>query len=835
MFKTRDLWVRNCLVAVAGFFAASCGHAFTECGDACGSSSVGGTPGVATGGSGSSSGGSNSISGGSSALGGSGAQPQATSLFVDTIKVSTVDKVDLLFALDNSVSMADKQRLLKDSVPALFTRLMLPDCISSVNPSMRMSGLATCPVGYAREFSPVTDIHIGVVSSSLGGHGSMECSRIPEQNDAAHLIGVTARGKGTPTYNNLGFLAWDPTAQHAPPGEANADTLIKNFQDLVAITGESGCGFEAQLESWYRFLIEPEPYMTVSLDPATQTTVQAGLDMDLLNQRKAFLRADSLLAIIMLTDENDCSVVDEGLGWLVGTSLIEGGGVPKRFNFPRPTSICESAPNSPCCRSCASTEALPPMGCDPLGADPQCQRTPPANSLSLEAAKDPLNLRCFHQKKRFGLDLLYPTERYVLGLREPSLVIPDRTDPKGLKTKTVPNPIYTDLQGNAPFVRGPEWVFVAGIVGVPWQDIADDASLSPNTGLKYLTANELSKRNVWNDILGTPVTGLNPKDPLMIESVAPRSGINPRTGTALAPATSTNPKENPINGHEFNNADGDDLQYACIFDLPEASRDCTNTTGGCDCGSPPSGLELLATIHARVAANNSPLCNPPTGGPASTTQHAGKAYPGLRILQVLKDYGPNAVVASACPKISKALNGAEKASSSYGYNPAMHALVDRFADSFTQRCLPRALVPNKATGAVPCSVVEAYLPKPGEACSCGAGRLAGPVGAVPQSESLANVVRGRLQQEGQCADAASCQSFCLCEIEQLAGNQGCESDNPPPAGLAGFCYIDATAGIGDPALVGACPASEKRELRFVGSATPRPGATALIACSGPML
>lgn len=790
------------------------------------------------------------------------ATPNTTNLFVDQIKQTTIDKIDLLFMIDNSVSMSDKQRMLTDAVPSLLKRLITPNCVSlDKNVSTIMQGLDACPMGFEKEFSKVSDIHIGVISSSLGAHGANQCPLVTngvtesfpdDKNDKGHLMGTTARAiaKGIPTYGNSGFLAWDPQKKYMPAGEINADTLITNFQNLVSVTGERGCGYEAQLESWYRFLVEPEPYLSVSRDETTSTTVQAGLDTALLDQRKAFLRADSLLAIIMLTDENDCSVVDEGLGWLVGTSNYkDAAGITKPFNFPRPTTKCETEPNSPCCRTCGSNETSPPMGCDALGADPQCIKEPGATGVPLKAAKDPPNLRCFNQKKRFGLDLLYPTERYVVGLQAQTLLVPDRTDPKGLKTKMVPNPIYTDLQGTAPFVRGPELVFLAGIVGVPWQDIADDASVKVGNemgALKYLTWTELSKKdsagkNVWDDILGT---GKPPNDPLMIESIEPRTGTNPRTGKALAPATSTDPKANPINGHEFNNLDNDgvqsDLQYACIFPLPEGMKDCTDPkSGGCDCGVPPTPGLSVPELQTKAAANNSPLCNPPAGGVASTTQYAAKGYPGPRFLQVLKDYGPNSIVASICPKIVS-----DKANPSYGYNPAVTAIIDRLKEALGGRCLPRKLSPtsgvDETTGkalppTVPCKVIEARIPKPGEACGCGEGREPGVVGVDTPTDTLklANAVRAGLQSAGNCGTAGKpCTDYCLCGVTQLAGFRGCEFDDPPPAALAGYCYIDKAQNIGNPALVSACPASQQRKLRFVGANTPASGAVTFIACAG---
>src|ERR1035437_2037190 len=50
---------------------------------------------------------------------------------------SAVDKLDLLFMIDDSASMGDKQDLLKQAVPDLLTRLLAPDCVDTANPSVR--------------------------------------------------------------------------------------------------------------------------------------------------------------------------------------------------------------------------------------------------------------------------------------------------------------------------------------------------------------------------------------------------------------------------------------------------------------------------------------------------------------------------------------------------------------------------------------------------------------------------------------------------------------------------------------------------------------------------
>jgi len=227
---------------------------------------------------------------------------------------------------------------------------------------------------------------------------------------------------------------------------------------------------------------------------------------------------------------------------------------------------------------------------------------------------------------------------------------------------------------------------------VPWQDIADDASQS-GAGLKYLTADELSDNNVWAQILGDPNAGVAPSDPFMQEQPAERSGANPRTGAMITP--SSGGQANPINGKEQTNLDNTDLQYACTFELT-TPRMCT--TPECDCGP---GTE----------PRNRSLCSQSGAGAVGNTQYFAKAYPGLRHLQVLKDFGPNAVVASICPKNPSSAD--PRNDPNYGYNPAVAAIVDRLKEALKGRCLPRALVVED-DGKVPCAVIEAM---PTASCS----------------------------------------------------------------------------------------------------------------------
>src|SRR5215213_2654015 len=61
-----------------------------------------------------------------------GQQPPTTKVnFTSTVSQQAVDKVDLLFAIDNSASMGDKQQILADAVPDLINGLLKPKCVNA--------------------------------------------------------------------------------------------------------------------------------------------------------------------------------------------------------------------------------------------------------------------------------------------------------------------------------------------------------------------------------------------------------------------------------------------------------------------------------------------------------------------------------------------------------------------------------------------------------------------------------------------------------------------------------------------------------------------------------
>ncbi|WP_438005328.1 hypothetical protein WME89_42445 [Sorangium sp. So ce321] len=601
---------------------------------------------------------------------------------------TTIDKIDLLLAIDNSGSMADKQELLALAVPDLVESLVNPRCIyrtGEAPPVAVRSPNDACPPDFRREFEPIRDIHVGIISSSLGGHGASSCpaSASASNADMARLLARADERSGVndiPTYLDKGFLAWDPEQKlagrpgvpDAEDGEADLDTdsdadandtsLIGQLTQMVKGTGQAGCGFEAQLESVYRFLVDPEPYASIELQG--DIAVPTGVDEDILRQRREFLRPSSLLAILLLSDENDCSIREEGRNYLVAETK-------NSFRLWRPRSECATDPSDRCCRSCNQNQ-------DECPVDPTCIG-PDGETARLSPEDDPVNARCWEQKRRFGFDFLYPIERYRRAFTEAQI--------ENRQGELVPNPIFSDLNAGDgdTDIRDPGRVFFAGIVGVPWQDIARqnaegqpdllrglDARGEPVGGFK--NADELSAplldgaiSSTWELILGDPARRQPPRDPFMIESMAPRAGSNPITGDAIVP-----PQEagwNDLNGREYTVSQGStregDLQFACIFDLFR-SKDCDGTTESCDCRA-AAGL-----------ATDSPLCQPAAGNdladpqPRTATQIKAKAYPGLRELQLIRELGPQGIVGSVCPRQLD-----DDSAADFGYRPALGAIVDR--------------------------------------------------------------------------------------------------------------------------------------------------------------
>ena len=655
---------------------------------------------------------------GSDSGGGGGGGPDGTS---PPPTPQTASKVDLLFMIDNSQSMVDKQPLVIAAVPDLLTRLVQPSCLDASGAILGACtpdamGDCTCPTGKI-QFPPVTDIHIGIVSSSLGGLGSDACPEpLPNpvngavdshMNDKGELLNRsdpmnTQAESPLADASPSNFLAWFPpvaanVGKAAPPVPAIASSaqLITDFQDLLSGVHYFGCGFAAQDEAWYRFLVQPDPYDHVSRDQGecsggaasgmiTNTACLVGVDQTILQQRHDFLRPDSIVVVVMVSAKNSGEAVDPlsigGQAWAYMDDHFPGGPGSAAMGTsacgPTPVMGVNPGPLSANCTSCGFSNS-PAVVAD-KAAGGNCSM----NGGYYTVSQDQLNARGIYDKQRFGVDPRFPVSRYVNGLTSPK--VPDRNGEhmggNYVGTNDCINPLFAanlptdptaDLCNLTPGPRNASLVFLATITGVPHQLLqavagVDPECSPPNVPAGTAQADCPQKATLtagdWTKILGNDpenydFTGI---DPHMFTSINPRPGL---------PPPSTGNGTDPINGREWNTNQADQ-QYACTFPLL-APRDCTQSPDACDCT-----MGRCDTCASNANCVCPPLCGDGVTAPL-TTQIKGKAIPSPRELEEAKGLGGQGIVSSVCP--IHTTDNAQADDPLFGYRPAMSAIVAKIS------------------------------------------------------------------------------------------------------------------------------------------------------------
>jgi len=194
------------------------------------------------------------------ACGGDDDAPDVELVTVVTVPGELNRALDLLLVIDDSGGMAEEQAMISARLPRLF------------------SVLATAPGG-------LPDVHIGVVSTDVGTGG-------------VEIGGCSSAARPDGDDGLLQTSSWQGACAGAPPSYledlSNPDgTRARNYAgDLSSVLGcmvrlgTTGCSFEQPLESMKR-----------ALSPG---------------RNPGFLRPDALLAVLILTTEDDCSALPGG-------------------------------------------------------------------------------------------------------------------------------------------------------------------------------------------------------------------------------------------------------------------------------------------------------------------------------------------------------------------------------------------------------------------------------------------------------------------------------------------------------------------------------------------
>ena len=192
------------------------------------------------------------------------------------IPVNVNRDLDLLFLIDDSPSMKDKQNNLATNFPN-FIKV-----------------LSTIPGG-------LPNIHIGITTSDMGTKGAGDTApgpAIPPLGNGG-CSGVGKNGAlqtyGAPILNNNVFISdiFDMASNTRKTDYGNGTSDVAKLQDVFSQmargAGAGGCGFEQHLEAVKQALQPNNP-------------VNAG-----------FLRPDAFLGVIIIADEDDCSMEHSSL------------------------------------------------------------------------------------------------------------------------------------------------------------------------------------------------------------------------------------------------------------------------------------------------------------------------------------------------------------------------------------------------------------------------------------------------------------------------------------------------------------------------------------------
>jgi len=197
-----------------------------------------------------------------------GLEPVVETVAVVSIVQAPTSKVDILVVVDDSGSMAQEQAALAEHFPTLIHELMAPG-----DPSRRA----------------VTDLRVGVISTDLGsaGYSLSTCNN--------GLLGYAGGDDGCllhEPYPGRGCRATYPAfLERTAESTYTLDDMGLDF-GCIATLGTAGCGFEQQMKAAHLALT----------DRAEPDACSEG-----------FLRPDSILAVLWISDEEDCSVEDPAI------------------------------------------------------------------------------------------------------------------------------------------------------------------------------------------------------------------------------------------------------------------------------------------------------------------------------------------------------------------------------------------------------------------------------------------------------------------------------------------------------------------------------------------
>jgi hypothetical protein len=212
-----------------------------------------------------------------------------------TCTCDAVGQLDLVLVVDDSSSMAEEQALLAAQLPALLRALATGD----------LDGNGT------QDVAAFDDVRVGVTSTDLG-LGTASATPVPGcaaglgDDGVLHTAsGPTAASSCPSTPYAQAFASYDATSP------SSLDSFLTQI-GCVASVGHMGCGLEQQMEAGLLAVSPsaPTPYTAPTWVAPVFPDGRVG-QAEMANH--GFLRDGSILAVLFLSDEDDCSARDSAL------------------------------------------------------------------------------------------------------------------------------------------------------------------------------------------------------------------------------------------------------------------------------------------------------------------------------------------------------------------------------------------------------------------------------------------------------------------------------------------------------------------------------------------
>jgi hypothetical protein len=201
-----------------------------------------------------------------------------------------VRNLDLLFMVDNSGSMQQEQEALRREFPKMIRVLTTGD--------RDADGV--------EDFPPIAELHLGVVSSDLGLVGITSIGACTGLGDDGILENMPAAAMTTGTECRSEY----PRFLTFQAGVSDPAAVASDFACISSL-GTAGCGFEQQLETTLKALWPSTDDRITFVGDAQGFGTKGHGDLE----NAGFLRPSrgedtSLLAVVLVTDEDDCSSSD---------------------------------------------------------------------------------------------------------------------------------------------------------------------------------------------------------------------------------------------------------------------------------------------------------------------------------------------------------------------------------------------------------------------------------------------------------------------------------------------------------------------------------------------